>query len=262
MRRCVALTLLAALGCGGGTDDPEPASAPDTAGAEAPPEAPAGPAPEAVAEVRDLVQAIGLGPTEAAAARLRGAAYRSAEVEPVRTACLALVEAFVAGSVEAFDADAQCFTRVEGLRTSHGVTEAPDVAPFHALVAESRAARQGDLPPLPPGFATDTDERTFTGEITDADPTLENGAGYDEHAIELTAGWTITVDLVAAGYDAYLYLHGEGGQLLAENDDGGEGLNSRLVHRVDVPGRYLLRASTYSAGARGTYRLTVALSRD
>ncbi len=259
LRTRVALAALLLLGCGG-----EPAPAEPTpvasAGAETPPDpAPAGPSPEAVAEVRDLVVAIGLGPTEATAARLRAAQVESDEVNPVRAACLQLVEAFVAGSVEAFDPDAQCFARVEELRAAHGVAEPLEVGAYRALVAASRQERRAALPPLPPGFATESDEVGFEGELADGDPQLGNGRAYDDHVVELAPGWTVTIDMTSPSFDTFLYLLGEGGQELAADDDGGEGLNSRITYAVEAPGRYTVRASAFSPRGRGAYRVGVTL---
>lgn len=259
LRHGPALALLAALGCGGAEDpEPTPTDATATAGGETAEAGPAGPPPEA--EVRELVSAIGLGPTQAAATRLGGASFQSPEVEPVRVACLQLVEAFVAGSVEAFDADAQCFARVEGLRAAHNVEEPLEVGAYRALVAASRQQRQASLPPLPPGFQTESDEHTLEGELADADPRLENGRPYDDHVLELTPGWTVTIDMTSPSFDTYLFLLGEGGQTLVEDDDGGEGLNSRITYRVEAAARYTVRASAYSPEARGHYRVGVTLA--
>ncbi|MBX3272179.1 MAG: PPC domain-containing protein [Sandaracinaceae bacterium] len=259
----LALASMLILCACGGSDEPAPSAASSSsAGGEEASSAPTGPDPAGVEEVRDLVRGIGLGPTADAARRLRDASYRVQGVESVRLACLQLVEAFVAGSVEAFDADAQCFARLDALRTTYEVADAPDLSGFRALIAEARAERHRNLPPLPPGFASDNDERVLQGELTDDDPRLPNGTAYDEHVVELTPGWTVTIDLVSSAYDTFLYLHGADGRELAADDDGGEGLNSRIVHRVTAAGAYRVRAGAFSARGRGPYRLTVALSAE
>ncbi|MCB9596234.1 MAG: PPC domain-containing protein [Sandaracinaceae bacterium] len=255
LRRFLLCASIVACGCGGADESTPPPSV-ATAGDEAP----APPPPDSARAVRALVAALNLGPTAEAATAIGAVESEDAAVTRASASCLGLVQAFVAGSYEAFDMDAVCFPELESLRGEHGVTESVDPAPFRALVDASRSERIAGLPPLPPGFATETDERTFEGELTDSDPTQENQTAYDEHTLELTAGWTVTIDMVSPAFDTYLYLRGADGAPIAENDDGGEGLNSRLTHRVDVPGTYTVRASAFSPRGRGAYRLTVTLA--
>ena len=52
--------------------------------------------------------------------------------------------------------------------------------------------------------------------------------------------------------DTYMYLYGEDGQtLLAQDDDGGEGLASRIVWSSDTGGTYLVRVRHYQASTFG-----------
>ncbi len=57
-----------------------------------------------------------------------------------------------------------------------------------------------------------------------------------------------------ASVDTYLYLLDEHGDLIAEDDDGGEGYNSRLAMTLQA-GRYRLVAATYHAEQAGTFSL-------
>ncbi|MEW6755795.1 MAG: pre-peptidase C-terminal domain-containing protein [Candidatus Latescibacterota bacterium] len=73
------------------------------------------------------------------------------------------------------------------------------------------------------------------------------------------------IDLVSDAFDAYLALYvGTGAHsrsydnLVAEDDDGGGGLNSR-INALLSPGTYLVEARSLSGTAVGEYTLTVAL---
>ena len=58
--------------------------------------------------------------------------------------------------------------------------------------------------------------------------------------------------------DPFLYLRDSTGNLLASNDDGGSGLNSRIKFTPSASGNYYLVADAYSSST-GTYALSVQL---
>jgi hypothetical protein len=66
---------------------------------------------------------------------------------------------------------------------------------------------------------------------------------------------TVAMDGIDEGVDAYLELLDSDGLLLAEDDDGGDGWNSRLMHPLPESGRYFVR--TTSIGAPGRFDLTL-----
>jgi cytolysin (calcineurin-like family phosphatase) len=64
---------------------------------------------------------------------------------------------------------------------------------------------------------------------------------------------TVTLDLSSTLADAYLYLlNSDGSAVLAEDDNGGGGTDSRIAMTLDA-GRYLLVAATVGEGAQGTF---------
>jgi pre-peptidase len=79
------------------------------------------------------------------------------------------------------------------------------------------------------------------------------------YTFTLSATTTVTIDLRSA-VDTYLYLlrgSGTGGSIVAADDDGGDGTNSRL--RVTLAaGSYTLEATTYASGATGSFSVSVA----
>ena len=101
------------------------------------------------------------------------------------------------------------------------------------------------------------------GTFANTDPTNgPRGAGYyyDRYAVTLAAGQVITVTQTAnTGFtDTFLYLYGSAScGVLAQDDDSAGNLNSRIIFTAPAAGTYYLLATTYSAGALGTYTLTV-----
>ncbi len=62
---------------------------------------------------------------------------------------------------------------------------------------------------------------------------------------------------MSRNFDAYLYLQGPDGKVLAEDDDGGEGLNSRIIHRAAKTGEYRIVATSLNGQGTGQFTFTV-----
>ena len=92
------------------------------------------------------------------------------------------------------------------------------------------------------------------GELTDSDSRGEEERRYDEHRIRLEAGqrYRITVNSEAFDPVARLYRAGED-EPVAENDDAGGGLNSRINYTPEAGGDYVLRVIAFSSEGRGAY---------
>ena len=82
------------------------------------------------------------------------------------------------------------------------------------------------------------------------------GRFLDPWVLEVPQATTIQIDLMSNAFDAYLILEDMVGVPLAEDDDGGGGLNSRLTHTVPA-GEYRIVATTYWHGEVGGYQLSV-----
>ncbi|RZO64482.1 MAG: hypothetical protein EVA89_04425 [Sandaracinaceae bacterium] len=95
------------------------------------------------------------------------------------------------------------------------------------------------------------------GELTDEDPRDDGDRPHDDYPIELEAGWGLEVQMTSGDFDTFVTLIGPGGSSVAEDDDGGEGTNSRLVYQPEASGVYIIRATTYQGGGRGAYHLIV-----
>lgn len=75
-------------------------------------------------------------------------------------------------------------------------------------------------------------------------------------SVELKKGKTYVIDMTA-GFDTYLRFEGPNGQQIAQDDDGGEGLNSRIVFNCTDDGAYRIIATSFSGGT-GEFNLSVA----
>ena len=93
------------------------------------------------------------------------------------------------------------------------------------------------------------------GSFTDSSPLDDEDHPYALYSFEGKKGERIRIDMVAAeGIDPQLELSREG--FTASNDDGGEGLNSRIFTILPRDGTYRLRARSLNSEA-GTYSVRV-----
>ncbi len=80
-----------------------------------------------------------------------------------------------------------------------------------------------------------------------------SGQMLDLYSI-VVAGGDVTIDLTG-DYDTYMQLYDENCQLIAQDDDGGDGLNSRLA-MADLPGGiYYIGVSSFATGQAGGFAL-------
>jgi serine protease Do len=101
--------------------------------------------------------------------------------------------------------------------------------------------------------------KTFDGTLTtkdalDSDRTKSHSQVRE---FEMKAGKTYTLDLVSEDFDSYLRIEdGEKGKL-AEDDDGGGFLNSRIVFTPKEDSKYRIVITSFDGGQTGAYRLTI-----
>lgn len=100
--------------------------------------------------------------------------------------------------------------------------------------------------------------RTTTGTLS-SDTRGRLGAAEGDWRYVGRAGETITLDLRSSEFDSFLTLYSLGAQSatrVAQDDNGGGGLNSRIVYRIPADGEYVARAERRQPGRSGTYTLT------
>lgn len=259
LRRVRASLVLVALllGCGGaGSFEGEAAADARRSNQNAPPPGPGrlSPAEQAAQLIRRVVE----GNAHPSRRRrledeLAALPLDVPEVVQGRTACLAAWRADAGARDDPSMAHGACRAVLVVLAGRYGLRHelpmgpqprpAPSVAPAEAAVR---------VDPLPDG----TTDAHLTGALTDDDPRVEqDDSPYDEYLIEVRRGWTIEVDMRSSELDTYLWLIAPDGSSVVQDDDGGEGTDSRYVHVARMPGTYTVRANSYDG--RGRYTLHV-----
>ena len=76
--------------------------------------------------------------------------------------------------------------------------------------------------------------------------------------VNLKAGQTYVIDLTSRQFDTYLEVENYSGRLLRWDDDGGVGLNSRLLFTPTRSGTYRFIATSYRPGATGSFEFRVS----
>jgi hypothetical protein len=102
-----------------------------------------------------------------------------------------------------------------------------------------------------------------TEPVTEAEgqtPSPTQAHRYDDHQIRLEAGRRYRISLNSEEFDPVARLYRAGQEdPVAENDDSGESLNSRISFAPTESGDYRFRVTGYSAEARGPYSVEVAM---
>ena len=93
------------------------------------------------------------------------------------------------------------------------------------------------------------------GTLTEADPVID-GQPVQAWAVEASAGDFATIELMSVDFDSYLYVVGPGLPEPLSDDDGGDGLNSRLVVSFPADGVYSVVASSLG-GTTGDFVLSM-----
>ncbi len=95
---------------------------------------------------------------------------------------------------------------------------------------------------------------SVSGELQDSDSVGEEEHRYDDHRIRLEAGQRYRISVNSEAFDPVARLYRPGGtEMVAENDDSGESLNSRISYTPRESGDYVLRVTGFAAEARGAY---------
>jgi hypothetical protein len=81
----------------------------------------------------------------------------------------------------------------------------------------------------------------------------------DPYTFEAQEGTTYAIAMTSDEVDTYVVLLDASGQVVGEDDDGGVGLNSRLVFEAPADGVYTIEATTFAPDETGAYTLSLAL---
>ncbi len=91
---------------------------------------------------------------------------------------------------------------------------------------------------------------TLDGNITN-----ENRVIF--YQVKLEKGATYQIDLMSKMFDSFLTINDMDGKKIADDDDGGDGFNSRIVIEAESSGTYRIIASSLGMMGRGSFRLTI-----
>jgi hypothetical protein len=115
--------------------------------------------------------------------------------------------------------------------------------------------------PLVGGLALAGAEKDYQakGKFTKDDPKDQQRGGPSQvHTVKMKAGKAYTIDMMSSEFDSYLRLLDPKGKQLAEDDDGGDGLNARIIFNCTMDGDYKIVCTTFGANVKGeNYTLTV-----
>ncbi|MCI0380639.1 MAG: DUF4339 domain-containing protein [Gemmataceae bacterium] len=103
----------------------------------------------------------------------------------------------------------------------------------------------------PGGFHTN-------GRLTNSDrrDTVRRNSPCHIYTVKMFANKTYVIDHMSQQFDAFLRVESPGGINLMMDDDGGDGLNSRIVFRPAQDGEYRVIA-TILTGGQGPYSLSI-----
>ena len=96
------------------------------------------------------------------------------------------------------------------------------------------------------------------GKLTNDDPKdRKRNAASKVYTVKFKKGVAYQIDLMSRQFDAYLRLEDKNGNELAEDDDGGGMLNSRIIFNCQRDDDYKVYATALNPGGIGMYTLIV-----
>ncbi len=105
--------------------------------------------------------------------------------------------------------------------------------------------------------------QTLNGSLTTSDCIFTGTTRYvDVYGFSGTAGQKVAVSMSSSAFDTYLYLVNSSNDILAENDDSGGSLNSRIpatsgFFTLPATGSYSIWATSYSQNSTGAYSISL-----
>jgi hypothetical protein len=101
--------------------------------------------------------------------------------------------------------------------------------------------------------------KTFDGKLSADDPLDRDRTKSHAkvHEFQMKAGKTYTLDLMSDDFDAFLRIEDDAKFKLAEDNDSGGSLNSRIVFTPKEDDNYRLNVTSFEGGQTGAYRLTI-----
>jgi hypothetical protein len=96
----------------------------------------------------------------------------------------------------------------------------------------------------------------WKGNLTRTDPKYQ-GKIHKLFIVNLEEGKNYQIDNRSRNFDAYLYLIGPDGAILAQNDDANGSLDSQIIHRAGKAGEYRIVATSLGGQGLGEFTFSV-----
>ncbi|MBE9246697.1 tetratricopeptide repeat protein [Microcystis aeruginosa LEGE 00239] len=100
------------------------------------------------------------------------------------------------------------------------------------------------------------DSSSIEGKLDSNSQTMEDESYFNVHTFQGKAGEPLIIDLTSKDFDAYLILVDPNNNKIAENDDGGDENDARIVLTLTVTGTYTLIVNSAKAKESGSYVLS------
>jgi WD40 repeat protein len=89
------------------------------------------------------------------------------------------------------------------------------------------------------------------------DPPYKNKKISKSFLMPMEEGRTYQIDYRSTVFDCYLYLEDPDGRIVAEDDDGGGGLDSRIIHKAAKSGKYRIIATSLVGSSTGQFSINI-----
>ncbi|NER93637.1 MAG: tetratricopeptide repeat protein [Symploca sp. SIO1B1] len=113
------------------------------------------------------------------------------------------------------------------------------------LVAQANGLLETDFEPI-----------QIEGSLDSNSEKLDDGTFFDVHTFEGKVGEQIVIELDSREFDVYLILDDPQGNKIAEDDNGGNGRNARVIVTLPVTGTYKITVNTFP-GELGKYSISL-----
>ncbi|MCC6242926.1 MAG: Ig-like domain-containing protein [Gemmatimonadaceae bacterium] len=97
---------------------------------------------------------------------------------------------------------------------------------------------------------------TVSNSLSTTDCRIADSTAVQRYEFVVTEPTKIEITMNSTAFDAYLFLTNAAFSVIAEDDDGGVGVNARILRTIPA-GRYYVVANAYDATRFGAYQLTV-----
>jgi hypothetical protein len=133
---------------------------------------------------------------------------------------------------------------------------------FTLSVSGAGGSDGGSLGGLLGGSSSDSTSDAAQGGDLSVGDSIEGTADNNtpEFSVALSEGQSVQIDIVSEDFDTYLELLDSNGSIIDENDDGGDGLNSRLFFTAPASDTYIIRVRAFGGDATGDFTVSVSES--